>query len=87
MREIFADFMLLQEMPDSTCRIRLSSQRLASEHLCDEDQFMLVEYGQLRAPAVIRCVEENGQERWYGVLTGPIEDRLYIAEEQVKLAS
>ena len=87
MREIFADFMLLQELPDGTRRIRLNGRRIADEHLRDEEQVMLIEYGQLQAPAIIRRVDDNGQERWYGVLTGPIEDLLESDEERAKLAS
>jgi len=74
MREVFADYMHLQDMPDGTRRIRLSAQRISEERLQEGDQVMLIEYGQLRAPAVIRCIIENGAEHWYGILTGPIKD-------------
>jgi hypothetical protein len=74
MREVFADFMRLQDLSDGTRRIRLNAHRIREELLREGDQVMLIEYGQLRAPAVIHCVLENDAEHWYGVLTGPIED-------------
>jgi hypothetical protein len=78
MREVFADFMLLQDLPDGTRRIRINARRIAEGHLHDGDLVRVVEDGQLQAPAVIRCVAENGTEHWYAVITGPIEDLIEV---------
>lgn len=87
MREIFADFMLLQDLPDGTQRIRLNAGRIQRERLQDGDHVMLIEYGQLRAPAIIRCIEEENGEHWYGQLIGPIEDLAEINFDRIHLAS
>jgi hypothetical protein len=83
MREVFADFMLLERLPDGCRRIRLHQQTIAREGLHEGDTVMLIEYGSLRAPARIEHVEGDGKSRWYGVITGAIEelDSLQIGSE------
>ena len=77
MREIFSDFMRLERLPDGRRRIRLGQRTIQQEGLHPGERVLLIEYGSLRAPAVIRCVpaeDGSGALRWYGELTGAIEE-------------
>ncbi len=77
MREVFADFMGLERLPDGRRRIRLSQHTIQREGLHQGDQVMLIEYGDLRAPAVITtetAADGSGTLRWYGDLIGDIEE-------------
>ena len=77
MREVFADFMGLERLPDGRRRIRLNLRTIQREGLHQGDHVMLLEYGDLRAPAVITtetAADGSGALRWYGDLTGDIEE-------------
>jgi len=76
-REMFADFMGLERLPDGRRRLRLGRRTIQQEGLHPGDQVLLIEYGSLRAPAVMVCVPAEdgaGAMRWYGELTGAIEE-------------
>ena len=77
MREVFADFMGLERLPDGRRRIRLSQRTIQREGLRQGDRVMLIEYGSLSAPAVIvseTAPDGSGAMRWYGDLIGDIEE-------------
>ena len=74
MHEIFADFTLLERLPDGGRRIRLNRQTIQQENLHEGDHIMLIEYGSLRAPAQMVHLQQDGVDRWYGVIMGAIEE-------------
>jgi hypothetical protein len=69
-RQLFADFARLEERPglgllEPLGRVDLSPE-LAT--LQDGEHVLLVEPGELYAPAIVRPVEAGGCHVWYGVL-------------------
>jgi len=77
LREIFADFMRLERLPDGWRSIRLGHRTIQQEGLHPGDRVLLIEYGSLCAPAVMLSVpaeDGSGAMRWYGELTGDIEE-------------
>jgi len=69
--------MRLERLPDGRRRIRLGLRTIQQEVLHPGDRVLLIEYGSLRAPAVMLSApaeDGSGVMRWYGELTGDIEE-------------
>lgn len=70
MRQLFADFARLEERPGLGLSVPLGRVDLSPElaALRDGEHVLLVEPGELYAPAVVRPVEAGGHHFWYAVL-------------------
>lgn len=69
-RQIFADFARLEERPGLGLSVPLGRVDLSPElaELADGEHVLLVEPGELFAPAIVRPVEAQGYHFWYAVL-------------------
>ena len=72
MRQLFADFARLEERPGLGLSVPLGRVDLSPElaELTDGERVLLVEPGDLYAPAIVRPVEAAGLHFWYAVLEG-----------------
>jgi len=70
MRQLFADFARLEERPDLGLSMPLGRVDLSPElaELQDGERVLLVEPGELYAPAIVRPLEAQGYHFWYAVL-------------------
>ena len=70
MRHVFADFARLEERAGLGLSIPLGREDRSPElaELTDGERVLLVEPGELYAPATVRPVEAQGYRFWYGVL-------------------
>ena len=69
-RQLFADFARLEERPGLGLSVPLGRVDLSPElaELADGEHVLLVEPGELFAPAIVRPVEAQGYHFWYAVL-------------------
>ena len=72
MRQLFADFARLEERPGLGLSVPLGRVDLSPElaDLQEGERVLLVEPGELYAPAIVRPVEAAGLHFWYAVLEG-----------------
>jgi hypothetical protein len=70
MRRLFADFARLEERPGLGLSAPLGRVDLSPElaDLRDGERVLLVEPGELYAPAIVRQVEAQGYHFWYAVV-------------------
>jgi hypothetical protein len=78
MREVFSDFMVLDDRPDGTIRVPLGAESSASDlaGLSDGEAVLLVYPGNLRAPAIVQSEAPQGERYWFGTIASwdAIED-------------
>ena len=71
MREVFNDFMRLEQRPDGTVRIPLGAEQVSADlaGLTDGEHVRLIYPGELHAEAIVEREERDGWTLWYAVIS------------------